>query len=245
MKALGQDVWKEIKGEYEHAVLIETTQKALDTGTGGAGGGFVVPIQTLPDFIERLYANLVVKQAGAMVLPNLVGSPVYIPKQLTSADIYWIGQNAPITLSNPTFGSVTLTPKTMAARAQYSNLLALLSNPNAEELMRRDFARIAAVELDRVVLRGAGTLEPIGIANTANIPSLALGDDGGAFDWAAAVEAEGMLEDASALVPDGKFAFVTPRQGQAAPEADANSTVQRRYGWCVRRPSHHFGSGTG
>ena len=138
MKALGQDVWKEIKGEYEHAILIETTQKALDTGTGGAGGGFVVPIQTLPDFIERLYANLVVKQAGAMVLPNLSGSPVYIPKQLTSADIYWIGQNAPITLSNPTFGSVTLTPKTMAARAQYSNLLALLSNPNAEELMRRD-----------------------------------------------------------------------------------------------------------
>jgi HK97 family phage major capsid protein len=149
------------------------------------------------------------KQAGALVLPNLVGSPVYIPKQLTSADIYWIGQNAPITLSNPTFGSITMTPKTMAARAQYSNLLALLANPNAEELMRRDFARIAALELDRVVLRGAGTLEPVGIANMANIPTLALGTDGGAFDWAAAVEAEGMLEDSNALVPDGKFAFIT------------------------------------
>jgi HK97 family phage major capsid protein len=209
MKALGQDAWKEIKGEYEQAVLIEATQRALDTGTGGAGGGYVVPIQTLPDFIERLYANLVVKQAGATVLPNLVGSPVYIPKQLTSADIYWIGQNAPITLSNPTFGSITMSPRTMAARAQYSNLLSLLSNPNAEELMRRDFARIAALELDRVALNGAGTLEPVGISNMASIPTLALGSDGGVFDWTTAVEAEGMLEDASALVPDGKFAFIT------------------------------------
>jgi HK97 family phage major capsid protein len=209
MRALGQDVWKEIKGEYEQVVLREATQKALDTGTGGASGGSVVPMQTLPDFIERLYANLVVKQAGALVLPNLVGSPVYIPKQLTSADVYWIGQNAPITLSNPTFGGITMTPKTMAARAQYSNLLALLANPNAEQIMRRDFARIAALELDRVVLRGAGMLEPLGIANMSNIPTLRLGANGGPFDWETAVEAEGMLEDASALVPDGKFAFVT------------------------------------
>jgi hypothetical protein len=206
-------VWKEIKGEYEHAVLIESTQKSLDTGTGGAGGGYVVPVQTLPDSIERLYANLVVKQAGATVLPNLIGSPVYIPKQLTSADIYWIGQNTPITLSNP----------------------------NAEELMRRDFARIAALELDRVVLRGAGTLEPLGIANTTNIPTLALGTDGDAFDWAAAVDAEGMLEDASALVPDGKLAFIT--HGKVKRRlVNPHPAVQRRHWWSICRSPDYLRS---
>ncbi len=212
MKALGQDVWREIKAEYEHAVLTEATTKALDTGTAGSGGGYIVPLQALTEFIGLLYANTTVIAAGARVLPDLIGSPVYVPRQLTSANVGWIGQNPTggIPKSEPSFGNIVLTPKTMAARAQYSNLLAILSNPNIEQIIRNDFARIAALELDRVVLRGGALSEPVGLANMAQIPTLALGTDGDYFDWNTAVECEGMLEDANALVPGGKFGFVLP-----------------------------------
>jgi hypothetical protein len=120
--------------EWAEKVVREATTKALDTGSGGGGGAYVIPQHYLASsFIEMLRANSVVLRAGATLLDGLTGSPVIVPKQLTASTVYWIGENSTLTASDPSFGQVQLTPKTMAILAQFSNLLNILSSPKIEE----------------------------------------------------------------------------------------------------------------
>ncbi len=206
----GEDRWAEIDGKRERDILMSSPQrKALDSGTGGAGGGYVIPEEYLgAEFIEPLRANSVVMQAGAHLLTGLSGSPVRIPRQTASGTPYWVGENATITLSDATFGDVRMTPKTVAMRTQISNTAALLSVPGIDEIIMRDFAAKLALEIDRVALRGAGTLEPLGVANTPSIPTIAMGTDGGFLTWDDMLEIVGKVEDGNAMVAGGKYAFI-------------------------------------
>lgn len=185
------------------------TRKALNTGTTGSGGGYVVPTQVLAEaFIPLLRSKTVALQLGATMLDGLQGSPVRIPKQTGSGTVYWIGENEVINKSDAKFGEISMTPKTMAMRTQYSNLLNLIANPAIEGLIREDMAKTAAAELDRVILRGTGTLnQPLGLANTIGIQTLALGTNGADFTFEAALDAIGLLEDADLAGSKVGFAF--------------------------------------
>jgi HK97 family phage major capsid protein len=184
----------------EKKLVLDTTKKAMDTGTSGAGGGFVIPPQWWASFIDVLRARLCVVRAGAVLMENLTGSPVLIPKQLTSGSINWIGQNASITPSDPSFGQIQFTPKTMALRAQYSNLLGMLSNPNMEGLIRTDFAKVCALELDRVSLRGSGASnQPLGLNGAAGLGTYAIGANGGNLSVDDLYNIVGVVEDANGL----------------------------------------------
>ncbi|MFO0767592.1 MAG: phage major capsid protein [Nitrospiraceae bacterium] len=88
---------------------------------------------------------MVLRAGAGTFAPNLTGSPVRIPRQTGSGTVYWVGQNADITKSDASYGEVQMTPKTMAMRMQFSNLLNLLSNPAIEQLIRNDFALSAAL----------------------------------------------------------------------------------------------------
>lgn len=193
---------------FEYEVQKEIRQKALDTGTGGAGGGYLVPQEYLAaEFIDLLRAELVVVRAGARVLGGLTGKPAKIMSQVGTSTPYWVGENATITQSNPTFAEQSMSPKIMAMRAQISNLEMLLSNPDVENLVRQDFAAVSALEIDRVALRGAGTLEPVGLVNTPSIPTIAMGTDGAAMTIESFIDFEGTLEDANALRGSLSFIF--------------------------------------
>lgn len=183
----------------EKKLIQECTRKSMDTGTSGAGGGFTVPAQYVAAYIEVLRAKSTVLKAGATLMEGLTGSPVQIPKQLTSASASWVGQNATISATDPSFGQVQMTPKTLAIRAQYSNLLGLLSNPSMETQVRKDFAAIAALELDRVALRGSGAAnQPLGLNGVAGLGSYAIGTNGGNLDVDTLYGMMGVLEDANA-----------------------------------------------
>ncbi|MBI3806766.1 MAG: phage major capsid protein [Nitrospirae bacterium] len=204
---------KSLMTSKEMKVIQEATQKSMDTSTGGAGGGFVVPIEYLgTSFIEVLRANSVVMRAGATLMDKLTGTPVQVPKQLTSASVQWVGQNATITASDPSFGNVQLTPKTMAIRAQYSNLLGILSNPTIEAVMRRDLAKVAALELDRVCLRGSGSSnQPLGLNGVSGIGTYAIGTNGGNLSIDDLYALIGTIEDANAM--GSRLALITSPKG--------------------------------
>ena len=193
--------------DAEAKLVQEATRKALDTGTSSGGGGYTVPNEWTGSFIELLRPNLTVVQAGATLMEKLNGSPVQVPKQLTSSSVSWIGQNQNITLSDTGLGQVLMTPKTMAIRAQYSNLLGLLSNPNMENIVRRDFLKVCALELDRVALRGLGVSgQPLGLNGTAGIGTYAIGVNGGDLTRQDMLKIAGVVEDQNAL--GGKLAFI-------------------------------------
>ena len=189
-------------------VIENAQQKAMDSGTGGAGGGYVIPQEYIAALIEMLRANMVVIQAGSTVMEKLSGSPVIVPKQLTSNAGNWIGQNATISLSDPTFGQVQLTPKTFGIRSQFSNLLNLLANPAMEGIIRRDFAKVCGLELDRVALRGSGAAnQPLGLNGVSNLGTYAIGTNGGDLTRQDLLKMVGVVEDQNALT--GKLAFIT------------------------------------
>jgi len=194
--------------------VSDQVRKALGTDTGPAGG-YIVPTEYVAEVIELLRAKTVVRELGATILDGLTGSPVEIPKQTGGATGYWVGQNSAITASDPTLGQLSLTPKQASAMTKLSNRLLKLSNPSAEALVRNDIALTLARLIDLAALRGSGTAnQPMGIANTPSINTLALGTNGASptidnlYDMLYSIEL--------ANADDGKLGFgVHPRTWNA------------------------------
>jgi CRP-like cAMP-binding protein len=167
---------------------------------------FETLLQKVPTFGVAISRRLAMRmvQLGVTVLDGLKGSPVEFSKQLAAGSIQWVGQNQIIPKSDPSFGGVQLTPKIAAMRCGFSNLLNILSNPGIEDLIRRDFARVLALEVDRVILEGTGTSnQPMGIAQMPGVQTFALGTDGGVLGWDEVTDLLGKLEDAN--VPSKKL----------------------------------------
>jgi HK97 family phage major capsid protein len=178
IKAIKSGDWSEAKVERE--VFDQTRKKALGTADDVAGG-YLVPAQAMPDLIEMLLADSVVIESGARVINDLMGSPVTFPKQTGGATVYWVGDNAAITASEPTFGQVIMRPRKAAALVQLSNSLLNQSNPSAEAIIREDLARGLSLAVDLAALRGSGSEnEPLGIANVPGINTVTLGTGAGA-----------------------------------------------------------------
>ena len=183
------------------------TTKAMSAGTG-ADGGYIVPTQYIAEIIELLRADSVVMSLGATMLNDLTGGVIEFPKQTGGASAYWVDENADITPSQQTLGNLTLSPKAVACLVKMSNRLLKLSNPSAEAMIRRDIALTLALKIDLAAMFGSGVeSEPLGIANTPGISNLAIGDNGGVFNFAHVSQMEGLLEDENALRGNLGFAW--------------------------------------
>jgi len=180
--ALNNRDWK--LAEYEKYAIEETSKKRTLTFGTGSAGGYWVAAEFLPEqFIENLYANIVVRKAGARVL-TFKGAPAKIPKASGSATAYWVSEGGSITASDMTAAQLELSPKICAGRTSISNLLLETSAAAAEQIVRQDLAQVIAEAVDLAALRGTGSGgQPTGIANTSNINTVTFGDgtNGGAL----------------------------------------------------------------
>ena len=149
-------------------------------GTASAGGNLVATQQLPENFVDVLRAKSVTSELGATILPGLVGD-VSIPTRTAGATAYFVAESGSITESTGTFGTITMSPKTMAAFSKFSHLMALQSTPEIEGLIRNDFISTLATKLDSVALNGGGSNEPDGIIQTSGIGSVAIGTNGGAI----------------------------------------------------------------
>lgn len=191
---------------FEKEVFDNTRKRAMAMGSGPSGG-YVVPTIYIAELIELLRAEAVVAAMGATVLANLQGSPVQIPRQSAGATGYWIAENAAITASDLTLEQLSLTPKKVGAMVKLSNSLIKLSNPSAEELVRRDIASAIALQIDLKALRGTGSAsQPTGINTTSNINTVAIGTNGGTLTWDTLLDMEYALAEDNAL--KGKLGYV-------------------------------------
>lgn len=155
------------QAQYEAEIFRQTRDMAT---TPDSSGGYLVPVQAIPELIEMLRAESVVIPSGATLLDGLVGSPVELPKQTGGATAYWVGENDALTASDAALGQLQLTPKSVGALVKLSNRLLRLSNPSAEQMVRADIARVLSLAIDLAALRGSGANgQPTGVANTSGI----------------------------------------------------------------------------
>lgn len=122
------------------------------------------------DFIDVLRNSASVMAAGARMLPGLVGN-VAIPKKTAASAGGWIStEGGASSESEPTFGTVSLAPKTVGAFTDMTRQLILQSTPSVEALVRDDLTQALAQAIDKGALEGSGLLgQPTGILNTAGV----------------------------------------------------------------------------
>ena len=157
------------------------SQRAYTVGSA-TGGGNLVETQILEDqFVELLRAKSAVLDK-ATILPGLVGN-VVLPTRTADNTAYWIaGDNADsVTESTGTFGTISLTPKTVGAYTKFSHLMKLQATPEIEQTIRNGIVAKMANAIDIALINGSGSSnQPLGILGTSGIGSVAIGTNGGA-----------------------------------------------------------------
>jgi len=122
------------------------------------------------EFIDVLRNSSSVMQAGARMLPGLVGN-VAIPKKTAASTAGWIStEGGAAAESEATFGTVSLTPKNIGAFTDMTRQLILQSTPAIEQLVRDDLTQSLALAIDKGALEGTGLSgQPLGILGTVGV----------------------------------------------------------------------------
>ena len=153
------------------AVPMQVFEKRVMTTAapvGGPGSNIIGTDHMGGQYIDRLRSALIVKKLGARVLNGLVGN-VEIPKLTGSASAGWFAENAAIPATDAELGKVSLTPKHVGARTEFSRNMLLQSSPDIEDLLRGDFAAILAGAVDAAAIHGGGANEPVGLLANASL----------------------------------------------------------------------------
>lgn len=155
---------KGIASQEDMLFLRALQQKAMAVGTGSAGG-YMVPVEWLPDILPLLRAAAVVRSANPRIVP--------FAKELRQTSIsagstaYYRAENAPITVSDITFGEAPLlTPRDLTGLVISSNAL-LEHATTADDTIRNDLVEVLALREDLAFLQGTGGTEPTGMRNFA------------------------------------------------------------------------------
>ena len=158
----------EAQGLYIPADVLRTWSKRdLNTSDDSA---MVAEDYRGGDFIDVLRNASSVMQAGATMLTGLSGD-VKIPRKTAASAASWIStEGGAASESEPTFGQVTLAPKTLGAFTDITRLMMMQSSLDIEALVRNDLTTALALAIDNGALQGAGTSgAPTGIKNTSGI----------------------------------------------------------------------------
>ena len=165
---------------------------AYNVGTAGQGGNLVATNLLAGSFIDVLRNNALIMQMNPTVLTGLVGN-VAIPRATAATATYWVTEASAITEAEATFDQVTLSPKQIGARSQYSRLALQQTTPDIEMIVRNDLAKVMALGIDLAAINGSGSSgQPKGILNQSGIGSVAMGTNGAAFTDGASGSVSGL-----------------------------------------------------
>ncbi|MDE8350210.1 MAG: phage major capsid protein [Acidocella sp.] len=170
------------------------------TINAGQGGASLIQTDLLAgSFIDVLRNKARVMSLGAKMLSGLVGN-IAIPRQDGQTPTYWVNsEGADVTEGETVFDQITMTPKTLGSRSQYTRQLLMQSTPDIEMLVRNDLAQVMALAIDLAAIAGTGAGgQPTGILNRSGIGSVALGTNGGALTFDALIALETALAVANA-----------------------------------------------
>jgi HK97 family phage major capsid protein/HK97 family phage prohead protease len=175
------------------------------------------------DFIDVLRNASSVMQAGARMMPGLVGN-VDIPKKTAASSAGWIStEGGAASESEPTFGTVSLTPKTVGAFTDMTRKLILQSTPSVEALVRDDLTQALALAIDAGALKGSGSSgQPTGIYSTSGINSDVFA--GATPTWAEIVGLETLVAEDNALL--GNLSYIAPASLYGTLKTTAKATNQ-------------------
>ena len=156
-------------------------QERVDTRVLGTtqptGGATLVGQQVMPDMIDLLRNRALVLISGARLYPGLQGV-VYFNKKTGAPSVTWMDENpaADAPQSEPAYGYVSLSPKTLIGQVQIPRQLLVMSSIDVEADVRSDLAIGHGLAFDLGALHGKGTdKQPVGIYSAADVLSHPVG----------------------------------------------------------------------
>jgi len=155
----------------------EPGQKRVLGTTQPTGGATLVGQQVMPDMIDLLRNRALVLIAGARLYPGLQGV-VYFNKKTGAPSVTWMEENPPADApqSEPAYGYVSLSPKTLIGQVQIPRQLLVMSSIDVEADIRSDLAIGHGLAFDLGALHGKGTdKQPVGIYSAADVQSHPVG----------------------------------------------------------------------
>jgi len=180
-RTLAKEGNRETEGFFMPLNLRMENRATYATGATATGGATVATNLLASSFIDVLRNKALIMQLGPTMLSGLVGN-VAIPRQISQTQTYWVTENSAITQAEATFDQVTMTPKQLGARSQYSRLMLQQGTPDIEAIVRNDLARVMALGIDSAAISGTGASgQPRGILSTSGIGAVAMGTNGAAL----------------------------------------------------------------
>jgi HK97 family phage major capsid protein len=163
-----RQIAKEVYGEA-HPVT-----KAL-LASVGASGGFFVPPDYMPDYVEILRAKAQVRAAGPRTLPMPRGT-MRLPAQTSAAQASYGPEDRRIPVSQPGTGALVASYKKEVGLVPISNDLMRFADPAIDAFVRDDLVKVMALREDLAFLIGDGTQDsPRGFLSFANARAVATG----------------------------------------------------------------------
>ena len=173
--------------------------------TTDADGGYAKETAA-PTYLEGLKDRLVVNKLGAHVLGDLVGTVPFVSAGAISAA--WLAEGAEASVSKSTFAKVSLTPHRNAVIGAFSKDLLRQTSIDIDNVVMGLLLDAHASLIESACINGSGSSnQPTGILNTANIGSVAGGDNGAAISWANVVKLETAINAENAN--RGKLGYLT------------------------------------
>jgi len=188
--------------------ISAATLRDLVVGTSTAGGHFVETTNDESGFFDLIPQSMVLAKLGASVNLGMTSNVDLTP--LTSdPTLSWVAENAGGSESDPTFGKITVRPKSAVAYVDVSRKLIRTAGQSlvsadgykSSDMIARLLAKVAGVGLEKAALTGTGTTQPLGLLNNmTGMGAVAIGANGGALTWDAVVD----LEAAALTAADGE-----------------------------------------
>lgn len=124
-----------------------TTKAVIGTTTDPNFASALVDYQNLTgEFIELLRGKTVVDRLASRM--RQVPFNIKMPSQNGASAVNWVGETKTKPVTNPTFGSMTLSKSKIAGIVLLSDELVRFSNPKADTLVRDDLVKSTAEFID-------------------------------------------------------------------------------------------------
>jgi HK97 family phage major capsid protein len=181
---------KELRDEFKALAIVPDP-----------AGGYTVPTALSAGWIDALRARMVLSQAGARTIP-MDTRDLTIARVLTDAVVSWHGENAALANSDPTFGAVNLTAKTVVGLVRFSLELGQ-DSANIEQILQSTLTSATAQAIDSAGLNGVAVdaaAAPTGIMNLSGRNTVTSIGAPTTWDWVV----DGMYELAVDIRPSGR-----------------------------------------
>lgn len=151
---------------FSREIKHEVVKRAMSVGSDPAGG-YIVP----PGFIPEVIGDAPKLSGLYQYCRRIpVGVPAgEIPNLATDVSVTWGSENTAITENQPVLGRKTWAVNRMNVITKQSRELVNDSNPNVVDYVTDLFRRKIVEERDRVVVKGTGSGQPLGIYSASGL----------------------------------------------------------------------------